>query len=201
MAFKDGVVLNFKYDNPVSNTIGSIMAHYWTHTGIVVKVQENDIYVLEALGTYREDKYKPSGFSLVFLSKIRTLFGGKVTVNKYPRSYLSKLHSENKLKVMDFKMKTDSEFADLVTHYNNKPYDYFGAFTIGLKRLLKFFGRNYQNDKNTLNKLFCSELAARFLHDLTDFDVLKLANKESFEEISPQDISLIYDKLKFFYLM
>jgi len=200
MALKVGNVLNFKYNNPVSNTISSFMGDYWTHSAIIVQIKENDIYLFEALGTYKNEKYKPSGIykKFKFLLKVKSLFSGRVNINKYNKNSLIKLLDENKLKVMHFKINDFSNFNTDVTLYNHKQYDYFSTLSIAIKRLFSLFGKNYTNDKKTTEKLFCSELVGRILNNSTKFNILELANKKSFEELTPQDLSLVYDKLKYY---
>ena len=200
MAIAKGNILNFSYDNPVSNTIKTVMGHYWSHTGIVVKVEGDHVHILEAMGTYREEKYVPRGFfsKFKFLWNLNQLFGGKVSVNVYSKIQLTRLLTQNKLKIMDFKLDSESTaFEGLVKYYENAPYDYFGAFRIGIKRVLKFFGRTYSSDKETLKSLFCSELGARFIIALSDIDFMKMVNKETPEDVAPQDISLVYDRLRY----
>ena len=200
VGFREGQVLNFKYNNPVSNTISSLMGDYWTHTAIIYKVEGDNIEIIEAMGTYRDEKYNPKGIykKIKFLLKIKQLFSGKVNINTYSREFLSRLHKENRLKIMDFKADTSNLVLKL-NAYQNIPYDYFGVFNIGIKKILSLFGKTYSGDIESSKKLFCSELVGRYLNDTTNFNILDLANKKSFEEVRPQDISLVYDKLKFYY--
>ena len=199
---KKGVVLNFKHNNPVSNAISSVLGNYWTHSGIIVNIQGDKVFIMEAIGTYNDDRFNQKGFkaTLRFIARIKEMFGGKVLINSYDKKYLSLLHDQNKIKVLDFNIDT-KYLDDQVTQYKGTKYDYFGAFSIGIKRVFSLFGKNYTNHKNTTKKLFCSELCARMIDINSEFNILKSTNRKSFEEVSPQDLSLAYDKLKYFKLL
>lgn len=198
MVFIVGQIINFRYEDRFSTAISTILGHYWTHTAIVVKVDpDGGIYLMEAIGNAKgKEKSLKSVIKNIFSKSTQD-----IVISKYSRDFLSNMHKTNKIKIMDFKFAVDNDFSDFITINKNKTYDYLGAFKLFLKRLFYFFGKEYSNDIKTTEKLICSELAARLLDKMTDFNILKLANKKTYEEITPQDISLIYDKLKLHYMI
>jgi len=200
--FKYYQVLNFRHNNPISKTISTVMGHYWTHSGIVVDIRGDEIGVLEALGTYRDEKYEPKGIykKFKFLFKIKILFSGKTAVNYYKKTFLERLFEEKRLKVMDFNIDPKNIVYNrpllILQEYIGLPYDYFSVFSIGIIRILSLFGKNYENHTKTAKKLFCSELVARIIKKYTNYNVLEELGYSSYEEVTPQDISILYHKLK-----
>lgn len=172
---KVGNVILFKYNTFVSNVIASILGHYWTHVGWIVKINDNKIYIQEAVGT----------------SKI--LGQGKVKTIEYDIDSIYQLFNQNRLKILDFKIKNNNSFKNIVKAYEDLQYDYFSAFNIGWK---KIFGFTQKSKKETTKKLFCSEMILRGIDELTKISTLHLLNLKSFEEGTPQHISLLDFKLK-----
>ena len=97
---------------------------------------------------------------------------------------------------MDFGIKNNKEFRNYVNESEGKPYDYFNTFFMLITRVLSIFGINFDRDRKTAKKLFCSELVGRGLNCFCKIDVLKELKKNSFEDVTPQDISNLYNKLK-----
>ncbi len=194
---RPGTVLNFKYNNITSNIIATFMGHYWTHTAIVTGIVGDKVVIFEAMGTYNEELYgTPSLFQkFKFLMKIKKHFGGRTIQTEYNLAFLNKLHDEGRLKVMQYGIPNGREFQTFVRENLDRPYDYFSIVNIAVARVMRLLGKKYDNHHPSERRLFCSELVARGVTELTKYNMLELTNKDSYEYITPQDISLVYDRL------
>jgi hypothetical protein len=189
---KTGNVILTKHDNPVSNLI-SAFSGYYSHAGIIVQTNDKYIWVLEALGTYRDDLYKNLGFwsRFKFIRNIKKMFGGKVVVSVYDRSFFDKLYDSNRLQVQKYKNLDIDRMRTFVEMMQGREYDYFNVINILLGIVFKkdFVATNE-------SKLFCSELAGLFIENVCNIDVLKTIHKETFEEVTPNDLSICYMKYR-----
>lgn len=194
-----GQILAFKYDNPTSNIISCYMGHYYTHVGIVTKVRNNEVMIQEAMGTFRLEKYKQKGlFSKIrFFLKTRKLFGGQVSTNTYTIEFLDSLYDGCRLKVMDFRVPTNSKFDDLISKYEGIPYDYLSVFNLAVRKISLLFNRSERSIENTAKRMFCSEHCMRILVLLKGLNMLEQLNKTDAEQVTPQDISNLFDKIKY----
>ena len=164
------------------------LSHYWTHTCQIRRIDGNKLYIQEALG-----------------SKTK-----KVTTSIYDKSHFDKMIKDNKAKVMDFGIINNERFDMYCSMIENLPYDYYTIIEIAVIRILNLFGINIDKflswkifnkikiDKNysTEKRLDCSETIARGLKALKGLDMLSLTNTKKYDRITPQHISLAYDKIQ-----
>lgn len=174
LKYKPGLVLNFRYNNFFSNTITMGMGHYFSHTAWIVDLNETEVLIQEALG-----------------SKTK-----KVTSTWYYKEHLNKMFEENNLKVMDFGIVYNNAFLNVVSELDNKPYDYFTIFELATIRIRKLFGLKVKISKvTTPKKVDCSEAISRAINKLTNINPLEVLKVSKYDLITPQLVSVMYDKL------
>ncbi|MFW6246679.1 MAG: hypothetical protein ACOC22_00690 [bacterium] len=169
---KVGLVVNTRNNNSLfGGVISTLMGHYWTHSGWIVAVDKKYVYIQEATAK-------------------------QVQTNKYSREWIEEQFRNNKLKLMDFGIKKGIDFLRVQERFEGKKYDFANVFAIGLSRFCSLFNRKYDIDFRG-KKLFCSEMVARGIDELTELDVLKILNLKSFENVTPQHISVLEYKRRF----
>lgn len=174
--FKKGLVLNFRNNGKFSKLITHGLAHYYSHTAIIV------------------DDTNPDTVKLMHAD------GGKskgVVEWDCDRGYLRDKFLKNELAVYDFKLPTHSqEFWSNLKEHVGKRYDYFTWLDIFL---IKVFKKRITN-LTTKDFVDCSELIARIIDKYKCTEegagVLQYLGKSRFEEILPQDIDTLFNKWK-----
>lgn len=188
--FKAGQVINFKNRGFFSKTIAMGLGNYWTHTGWIHTVKGDKILIQEALG-----------------SKTK-----KVTINEYSRQTLVEKFEKGELKIMDFGIKPNEKFYTYAVIIDGLPYDYYAILELAVARLLTLFGINpskflefsvFNRVRMKLNPYFttkkkvdCSEAISRGIAKLTMIDVIAELKVDKFEQVTPQLVSVLYDRLK-----
>jgi len=179
--YKAGLVLNFRYNSFYSKTI-RMSGDYWTHSAWIRSVQDDVIYIQEALG-----------------SKTK-----KVTTTGYSKDQLDRLFLNNELEILDFGIVPDEKFKKYTREIEGTPYDYFAIFELLIERVCLIFGRTPKKfltskwgfKQNTSSKrVDCSEMVARGLNEIVGINVLRVLNLETYEQVSPQMISVLHSKL------
>lgn len=190
VVLKKGMVLNFRNNNIFARTIQMGMGHYYSHSAWVRNIKGTKVYIQEALG-----------------SKTK-----RVTTTEYSVRDINQLFKENRLHVMDFRIQPDARFENYCKLLEGVPYDYYAIGELAIARLMALFGLNperflewsiFGKAKMKLNPYFssekrvdCSEAIARGIAKLTHINVLEVLGVDKFEQVTPQLISVLYEKLK-----
>jgi len=174
LKYKPGLVLNFRYNNFFSNTITMGMGHYFSHTAWIISVNEDNVLIQEARGSKEK----------------------KVVSNWYKKEYLNTMFRENNLKIMDFGIVNNDDFLKVVSELNGIPYDYFTIMELAFIRIRKLFGLKVKiSDVTTPKKVDCSEAISRAINELTNINPLEVLKVSKYDLITPQMMSIMYDKL------
>jgi len=171
---KVGQIILMRGDKIINRAIQMGMGNYWSHAGWIVGSDQKHIYIQEAKGTKT-----------------------KVVTNKYLKKDIYDRYNNNILGVFDFKIRPNSQFYNLVRDSEDKKYDYLSIILHFFRRIKRLFKK--KNNKliyETENIVSCSELIARNLSKLKSFEILTILNKKSFEQIKPQDLANLHDKLQ-----
>lgn len=192
LKYKAGLVMNTREDNIYSNTIQIGLGNYWSHTCWIREVKGDMLLIQEALGNTTK----------------------QVTSTWKPRTNYDTLFENNRLKVMDFGIRDDAYFKLFCNDVEGTKYDYFSIFEIAITRLLRMLGLKrfpetflrsrvftlgfykLNSDFKPNKRMDCSELISRGLNHLLNIDVLGLLKKEDYDYVTPQLVSVLYDKLQ-----
>lgn len=194
--FQPGHLLVFRWDGFATNVISKGKGDYWTHIGVITKVEGPNVYVQEALNKPKNRKVKTSPYS---------------------KDHLLKLHAENKVGVLRPKFQYDPErIENIAKKYEGMPYDNIAILQIAAYEIFGWFGMTPPFKYESKELLICSEHASRFMYDLSnkrcilgidtemegklipdEYDpdkahdqLMNAEYKKSYDRIRPQDIFL-----------
>lgn len=171
---KVGQVIVFRGDKLSNRLIQMGMGNYWSHVGWIVTADNKYVYIQEAKAGKN-----------------------RVVTTRFSRHELHAKYDANLIKVLDFKIKSNSAFYNVVRKNNQKKYDHVANLTHLIQRILRLLGKK-ELDLNYTTESFvnCSEMIARSLYVLKNYPILELLNKKRFDQIKPQGIVLLHDKLE-----
>lgn len=138
-----------------------------------------------------------SHFAFVFTSKVSGLMFESNLLGTHPKFYKTALKHCTVIHEIDvpLSIEEEDEIWDLIVEkYDNKPYDFLGAFYLGIRRFFtRVFGsrpmtRNLLADKNSF---FCNELYEILCH-IPEFPVIDVSGGM----ITPHDLFVAIEESK-----
>ena len=148
------------------------LGNYWSHVGWIVKVEEQYVYIQESKATK-----------------------GKVVTNRYPKHLIYSDYEHNMSHILDFKIRPNTEFYNIVRKNEGVRYDYLANLIHFWQRIKELLTKQKHTvDYESKDHYNCSEMISRSIAQLKDIDVLKITKRKTFDKITPQDIKHLHDK-------
>ena len=148
------------------------LGNYWSHVGWIVALDTEYVYIQEAKG-----------------------IKNKVVTNKYPKHLIYSDYEHNMSTVLDFRIRPNTEFYNIVRDNEGKKYDHFANFIHFWARIKELITlRKHNVDYETKDYYNCSEMISRSISKLTDIQVLEILKKKTYDRITPQEIKILHDK-------
>ena len=171
---KVGQVITFRGKKILNRIIQIGMGHYYSHAAWIVGMDGSKILIQEAKG-----------------------LTNRVSTNVYERSWILQQLDDNQIKIMDFKIRPNENFHQFVKEQEGKKYDYLTNLIHIWTRIRRLLGKSKveipYDTKDTVN---CSEMIARGIAHTTGINVLDVLNKKYYDQVTPQGLSNLHDRMQ-----